>query len=409
MNTATHGSDAKRPTFISATGLGGISLAMDKAAVLLNSSEARVQSDKPRAPAWPNKRLIDLLQIDCPIVQAPMAGSVGLDMPVAVSEAGGLGSFPCALLQPAQVREKVNKIRARTSKPINLNFFCHAPARGDEAIEDAWQKRLANYYTELGVEAPPSPARALAPFGGEMCDLAVELKAEVVSFHFGLPDALLVRRLNESGCKIFSSATTVAEARWLEDHGADAVIAQGAEAGGHRGMFLTTETASQVGTLALLPQVVDAVKVPVIAAGGIGDGRGIAAAMALGASAVQLGTAYLLCPEALISAQYRAALKAARDDSTAITNVLTGRPARVIANRVVRQVGPIASEVPAFPLPTAALTPLRVKAEEQGSIDFSALYAGQAAPLGRELSAKELTLKLVIEALERFRALASPA
>ena len=369
---------------------------------------ARPDGAKPRAPAWPNKRLIDLLQIEHPIAQAPMAGSVGPDMPVAVSEAGGLGSYPCALLPPAEVREEVGKIRARTRKPINLNFFCHDAALRDEAIEDAWRKRLAHYYAELGVEIPSSPARALAPFGGEMCDVVVELKPEVVSFHFGLPDALLVRRLKESGCKIFSSATTVAEARWLEDHGADAVIAQGVEAGGHRGMFLATETASQVGTLALLPQVVDAVKVPVIAAGGIADGRGIAASMALGASAVQLGTAYLLCPEARISAQYRTALKAARDDSTAITNVLTGRPARVITNRLVRQIGPIAREVPAFPLPNAALTSLRLKAEEQGSADFSALYAGQAASLGRELSAKELTLKLAAEALERLGALASP-
>jgi nitronate monooxygenase len=310
------------------------------------------------------------------------------------------------LLLPAQVREAFGNIRARTSKPINLNFFCHAAARRDEAVEDAWQKRLAPYHAELGVKTPSSSARTLAPFGGEMCDVVVELKPEVVSFHFGLPDQLLVRRLKDSGSKIFSSATTVAEARWLEDHGADAVIAQGAEAGGHRGMFLAAEAASQAGTLALLPQVVNAVKVPVIAAGGIADGRGIAAAMALGASAVQLGTAYLLCPEARISAQYRAALKAARDDSTAITNVLTGRPARVIVNRVVRQIGLIASEVPAFPLPNTALAPLREKAEGQGSTDFSALYAGQAAPLGRELSAKEFTQTLAVEALERFRILA---
>jgi nitronate monooxygenase len=382
---------------------------MKRKTALPKKSEARARRDNSRAPAWPNKRLIDLLQIDHPIVQAPMAGSVGPDMPVAVSEAGGLGSFPCALLAPAQVREAVSEIRGRTSKPINLNFFCHAPTRRDEAIEDAWRKRLAQYYTELGVEGSCSPARAPAPFGEEMCDAVVELKPEVVSFHFGLPDAFLVKRLRESGTKVFSSATTVAEARWLEDHGADAVIAQGAEAGGHRGMFLANETATQAGTLALLPQVVDAVKVPVIAAGGVADGRGIAAAMGLGASAVQLGTAYLLCPEARISAQYRAALKAARDDSTAITNVLTGRPARVITNRLVQQTGPIASEVPAFPLPIAVLTSLRMKAEEQGSIDFSALYAGQAAPLGRELAAKELTLKLAVEALERFRALASPA
>src|SRR5215471_5621072 len=183
-------------------------------AALLKNSEARAQSDKPRAPAWPNKRLIDLLQIEYPIVQAPMAGSVGPDMPVVVSEAGGLGSFPCALLPPAQVREEISKIRARTRKPINLNFFCHAVARKDEAIEDAWRKRLTHYYAELGVEIPSSPARAFTPFGGDMCDVVVELKPEVVSFHFGLPDALLVRRVKESGCKIFSSATTVTEARW---------------------------------------------------------------------------------------------------------------------------------------------------------------------------------------------------
>jgi nitronate monooxygenase len=367
------------------------------------------QSDKPRAPVWPNRQLIDLLQIEYPIAQAPMAGFVGPDMSAAVSEAGGLGSFPCALLPPAQVREAFGNIRARTNRPINLNFFCHAPARRDEAAEDNWRKRLAHYHAELGVEMPALSARTLAPFGGEMCDVIVELKPEVVSFHFGLPDALLVRRLKDSGCNIFSSATTVAEARWLEDHGADAVIAQGAEAGGHRSMFLATETASQVGTLALLPQVVDAVKVPVVAAGGIADGRGIAAAMALGASAVQLGTAYLLCSEARISAQYRAALKTARDDSTAITNVLTGRAARVIVNRVVRQIGLIAGEVPAFPLPNTDLAALREKAEEQGSTDFSALYAGQAAPLGRELSAKEFTQTLAAEALERFRALAGLA
>jgi len=231
--------DGVRPVRPSVAAIGNM-------AALLKSSEARAQSDNPRAPAWPNKRLIDLLQIEHPIAQAPMAGSVGPNMAVAVSEAGGLGSFPCALLSPAQVREEVSKIRARISKPINLNFFCHAAARKDEAMEDAWRKRLAHYYAELGVEIPSSPARAFAPFGGEMCDVVVELKPEVVSFHFGLPDALLVRRLKESGCRIFSSATTVAEARWLEDHGADAVIAQGVEAGGHRGMFPATETASQV-------------------------------------------------------------------------------------------------------------------------------------------------------------------
>jgi nitronate monooxygenase len=210
-----------------------------------------------------------------------------------------------------------------------------------------------------------------------MCDVVVELRPQVVSFHFGLPERSLVDRLKVAGCVIFSSATTVTEARWLEEHGVDAVIAQGAEAGGHRGIFLTSEPTSQVGTFALVPQVVDAVKVPVIAAGGIADGRGIAAAFALGASAVQMGTAYLLCPEGRISAIHRAALKSAKDKLSTISNVLTGRPARVFVNRIVREVGPLTTGVPSFPLGAVALGPLRMKAESQGSADFSGLYAGQ--------------------------------
>jgi nitronate monooxygenase len=367
--------------------------------------KARAQGAPLRPAAWPNRRLLNLLKIEHPIVQAPMGGHVGPDMPVAVAGAGGLGSFPCALLTPAQVRDEVPKIRARTPKPINLNFFCHASPQRDEAIQSAWRQRLAPYYAELGVDLPASPTRTLEPFGPEMCDVVIELKPEVVSFHFGLPDKSLVDRLKAAGCAIFSSATTVTEARWLEDHGVDAVIAQGIEAGGHRGMFLTTEPASQVGTLALVPQVVDAVRVPVIAAGGIADGRGIAAALALGASGVQMGTAYLLCPEARISTYHRAALKSARDNLTVVTNVLTGRPARVFMNRIVRELGPLATGVPSFPLPGAALAPLRTKAESQGSADFSALYAGQAAALGRELPAGDLTLKLAAEALARLGAL----
>jgi nitronate monooxygenase len=268
-------------------------------------------------------------------------------------------------------------------------------------LENAWHQRLGPYYTELVIDPPVAPARALAPFGADVCDVVIELKPAVVSFHFGLPEKSLIDRIKGAGCTIFSSATTVAEARWLEDQGADAVIAQGIEAGGHRGMFLTTEPTSQLGTLALVPQVVDAVKIPVIAAGGIADGRGIAAALALGASAVQMGTAYLLCPEARISALHRVALKSARENSTAITNVLTGRPARVFVNRIVREVGPLATNVPSFPLPAATLAPLRAKAESMGSSDFSALYSGQAASLARELPAAELTLRLAAEARER--------
>ena len=392
----------ERRAFMKVAAVGGIAFSICGAQSLLTANEARAQGAPLRPAAWPSRRLLDLLKIEHPIVQAPMGGHVSPNMPVAVSGAGGLGSFPCGLLTPAQVRDEVSKIRAQTPRPINLNFFCHAKPQRDEAIESAWRQRLAPYYAALGVDPPPSPTSTLAPFGTEMCDVAVELKPEVVSFHFGLPDRSLIDRIKAVGCTIFSSATTVTEARWLEDHGADAVIAQGVEAGGHRGMFLTTEPASQVGTLALVPQVVDAVRVPVIAAGGIADGRGIAAALALGASAVQMGTAYLLCPEARISIYHRAALRSARDNLSAITNVLTGRPARVFMNRIARELGPLATGVPSFPLPGAALAPLRAKAESQDSAGFSALYAGQAAALGRELPAGELTLKLAAEALQRL-------
>ncbi len=328
--------------------------------------------------AWPDNRLLDLLQIEHPIIQAPMGFHTSPNMPAAVCVSGGLGSFPCATLTPVQLRDVVEKISTQTSKPLNLNFFCHIMQR-DAALEAAWLKRLGSYYAELGMSPPTFPASTLAPFGAEMCDVVVELKPRVVSFHFGLPDGFLVHRLKAAGCLIFSSATTVAEAQWLEEHGADAIIAQGVEAGGHRGMFLTTE----------VPQVVDAVRVPVIAAGGIADGRSIAAAFALGASAVQMGTAYLLCPEAIISSYLSAALKA-KDHLTTVSNVVSGRPARVVVNRIVRELGPIATGVPSFPLGGAALEPLRARAEAQGSPDFTGLYAGQAAALCRELQRANL-------------------
>jgi nitronate monooxygenase len=394
----------ERRELMKAAAVGGIALSMGGAQGLLASNEPHAQGAPPRAAAWSDRRLLDLLKIEHPIIQAPMGAHISPDMPVAVCVSGGLGSFPCSAMTPAQVRDLVAKIRAQTTKPLNINFFCHVTQR-DAAVEAAWIKRLASYYTELGVNPPEFPTSTRSPFGAEMCDVVVELRPQVVSFHFGLPEKSLVDRLKAAGCVIFSSATTVVEARWLEDHGVDAVIAQGVEAGGHRAMFLTSELTSQLGTLVLVPQVVDAVKVPVIAAGGIADGRGIAAALALGASAVQMGTAYLLCPEARISALHRAAIKSAKDKLSAISNVLTGRPARVLVNRIVREVGPLATDVPSFPLGAIALEPLRTKAESQGSAEFSGLYAGQAVALCRELPAGELTLKLAAEALERLDAL----
>jgi nitronate monooxygenase len=242
-----------------------------------------------------------------------------------------------------------------------------------------------------------------------MCDLVAEFHPEVVSFHFGLPDKNLFQRVRETGAKILSSATSVSEARWLEDQGCDGIIAQGFEAGGHRGMFLTEGVSTQVGTMALVPQVVDAVKVPVIAAGGIADARGIVAAFALGAVAVQIGTAYLRCPEAQISSLHRQGLKVARDEETAITNVFTGRPARAILNRFIREVGPMSDLAPEFPLAAATLAPLRAKLELAGSADFTSLWSGQSARLSRELPAADLTKQLAAEALKNLTLLQTKA
>lgn len=351
-----------------------------------------------------DRRIQTMFGIDLPIVQAPMAGAQGAAMAVAVSEAGGLGSVPAALLGAEQLRAELGLFRQRTGRPVNVNFFCHRPPVADAAREAAWRRRLAGYYAELGIDpAAPIPTSNRAPFDAAFCTVVEELRPEVVSFHFGLPAPDLLDRVKATGAKIVSSATTADEARWLEDHGADAIIAQGYEAGGHRGIFLTEDIANQPGLFALLPQVADAVDVPVIAAGGIADARGIVAAFALGASAVQLGTAYLFTPEATITPMHRAALKAAKDDGTALTNLFTGRPARGLMNRIMREAGPVSVEAPAFPTAGGALMPLKAKAEAAGSADFSSLWSGQAAALGREMGAGELTRALWNETLERLR------
>jgi nitronate monooxygenase len=355
---------------------------------------------------WPDQRIVELFGIEVPIIQAPMAGSTGSEMVMAVAEAGGLGSLPCALLSAEQIRAEVETIRRQTKRPINLNFFCHTPPRVDAAREAAWRQRLQRYYVELGLDPNQSVAGASrAPFDEAACELVVELRPEVVSFHFGLPEEKLQRRTRDAGMKIIASATSVDEARWLEDRGCDAIIAQGYEAGGHRGNFLSDDISTQAGTMALVPQVVDAVKVPVIAAGGIADARGIVAAFALEAAAVQMGTAYLFCPEAKISPAYREALRKAKDNQTALTNVFTGRPARGIVNRVIREVGPMTEDAPEFPLAAGAMAPLRAKCATMGSDDFIPFWSGQAAHLGRELPAGELTKQLAMETLERLGAL----
>lgn len=348
---------------------------------------------------WPDTRILDLFGIELPIIQAPLAGATTSAMVIAASNAGGLGSMPAAMLSIEQLREELKTIRQHTQRPFNVNFFCHQPPPPDEQRARDWKNLLEPYYRELGGDFDaPTPVSNRAPFDNAACEVIEEFRPEVVSFHFGLPEKSLLDRVKATGAKILSSATTVEEAVWLEQHGCDAIIAMGYEAGGHRGMFLSNDLSSQVGTFALVPQIVDAVNVPVIAAGGIGDARGVAAAFLLGASAVQVGTAYLFTPEAKVSASHQKALRTAKESETAITNIFTGRPARGILNRVMRELGPMCDKAPAFPLAGGALMPLRTK----GEADFSNLWAGQAFTLGVEMTSAELTRRLAEEGLAKL-------
>jgi nitronate monooxygenase len=339
--------------------------------------------------------LCELLDIDLPLIQAPMAGFQGGDMASAVSNAGALGSLPCATLSAGSMRAELAAIRGKTSRPVNVNFFCHASPPANPEREAAWRLLLSPYFKEYGIVPPESAGGALRkPFDTEAADALESFRPAVVSFHFGLPSPNLLARVKSWGSKVLSSATTVAEARWLEVHGVDAIIAQGEEAGGHRGMFLSDDITTQVGTFALLPQICEAVGLPVIAAGGIADAQGVAAAMSLGAAGVQVGTAYLLCPEATTSVPHRAALKSPIAAHTALTNLFSGGPARGIVNRLMRELGPINAAAPAFPLASSALAPLRAKAESVGIGDFSPLWSGQNASGCREIPAAILTQTL---------------
>ncbi len=339
-----------------------------------------------------------------PLLQAPMAGSQGHALAAAVCSAGGLGALPAAMLTPQGLHDELIALQTRLAAlgcagaPYNVNFFCHRPPEPDAAHEARWRAALAPYYAELGLDLaciPASPGRA--PFSAALAEVLERFRPAVVSFHFGLPAPALLARVKALGAMVLSSATTVAEACWLQAHGADAVIAQGLEAGGHRGLFLSDDLHSQQGTFALLPQVVAAVQIPVIAAGGVADAAGVAAARTLGAAAVQIGSAYLLCPEATTSAVHRAALAAAQADGalTALTRLFSGRPARGLVNRLMRELGPLNPVAPAFPGASAALAPLRAAAEAQGRSDFSPLWAGQNLSGCRAVPAADVTRALL--------------
>lgn len=337
----------------------------------------------------------ELFGVPTPVIQAPMAGVQGSALAVAVCNADGLGALPCAMLAPEAIAKEIAAIRAQTSKPFNVNFFCHQEPEPSPQREELWREALAPYYTELGVDPNTiSEGPRRSPFGKQAMEVLAQLRPAVVSFHFGLPPAELLAQVKAIGAKVVSSATTVEEGRWLEARGVDAIIAQGLEAGGHRGMFLTDNLDTQMGTFALVPQLVRAVRIPVIAAGGVADAKGVAAALDLGAAGVQVGTAYLLCPEVTTSAVHRAALKSSAVEVTALTNVFSGRPARGIMNRVMKELGPMTQAAPPFPLAATAMAPLRARSESAGNSDFVPLWAGQNATGCKEVPAGVLTREL---------------
>jgi nitronate monooxygenase len=341
-------------------------------------------------------QLQTLLNVELPIIQAPMAGAHASEMTIAVCKAGGLGSLPCAMMDHATIERELTTIRDQIgTRAYNVNFFCHTAPQPDAQREAAWRQTLMPFFKELDLDPSgiePGPGRM--PFDQAAVDVLKAFRPPVVSFHFGLPDATLLKQVKSWGTKILASATTVQEGLWLQSHGADAVIAQGLEAGGHRGIFLSDDISTQVGLFALLPQLVSALEIPVIAAGGVAHADGVRACLSLGAVAAQIGTSYLLCNESNISALHRQALQSQAAQHTALTNLFTGRPARGIMNRYMRELGPLRDDAPQFPLATTTAFALRTAAEKQGSSDFSPLWAGQNTEGCDSIDAGTLTRRL---------------
>jgi len=346
---------------------------------------------------WKNNRLARLLGTRYPLIQAPMAGSTTPDMAAAASNAGGLGSLGMAMRNPDQLREDCHAMRERTNGAYNLNFFVHEEPGRDPAKDAAMRELLRPMYEALGLDEVPEATVPFPSFGDAQLDVLLTERPAVVSFHFAMPGDKAIQSLKEYGAVILCSATNVAEARELEAKGVDAVIAQGFEAGGHRGTFKPPFETGQVGTMALVPQVVDAVRVPVIAAGGIADGRGIAAALALGAEGVQIGTAFLRCPESATHQVYREALANSGDDATRITSAFSGRPARGIENRFIRDTAEKEDQFPDFPIPNALTGALRAASAKSGTPEYMSLWSGQAGAMAREMPTGDLMETLILE------------
>ena len=337
--------------------------------------------------------LTDFIAIDLPIIQAPMAGVQNWELAVAVARGGGLGSIPCGMLSIEQIIRETEQFTRHSDKPYNLNFFCHAMPEKNAGQLAQWRELLQPFYRDAGINESPTTGTLRMPFSESIADAIEAFKPPVISFHFGLPSPALVKRVKSWGTRVFGCATTVAEGVWLQEHGADAVIAQGLEAGGHRGIFLSDDLTAQLATLPLVSQLVDCLTIPVVATGAVASARDVKAMLQLGACGVQVGTSYLLCDEAKTSTAHRNALKDSQA-STAITNLLSGRPARGIRNRLMRTLGDIHTCAPEFPYASIALAPLRQYAEAKNLGDFSPLWAGQNRSGCRAVSATQLTQAL---------------
>lgn len=335
-----------------------------------------------------------------PIIQAPMAGVATPELAAAVSNAGGLGSLGIGANSVDQARTMIERTRALTTRPFNVNVFCHAPALRDAARETAWLAHLAPLFQESGCEVPTELDEIYRSFveDDEALEMLLETRPAVVSFHFGLPSEARIRALREAGIYTLATATSLREARWIQEQGVDAIVAQGDEAGGHRGCFDPEADDERLSTSVLVRLLVEEMALPIVAAGGIMDGQGVRSALALGASAAQLGTAFLLCPESAANGGYRSNLKSERAGVTRMTTALSGRPARGILNRLIRHADAVPGATPpAYPVAYDAAKRLNAAAARLGHHEFAAHWAGQGAPLARELPAGELVSRLLQE------------
>jgi nitronate monooxygenase len=332
------------------------------------------------------------------LIQAPMAGVQDAKLAASVSEAGGLGSLPCAMLSAQQLREQLELLTTTTNKPYNLNFFCHTAGHYTRVQQQAWQQLLQPYFNEFNIDAAAlTQSASRQPINQQVVDIIAPYAPPVVSFHFGLPHNRLLQQIKNWGAIVISTATTVNEAKWLEAHGADAIIAQGLEAGGHRGHFLSMDLTLHSNTAELVKNCVTAVSVPVIAAGGINSADAVSQMQRLGAAGVQVGSAYLLCNEAQTSPLHREAILAqpSGSDATAITNLLSGRAARGIRNRIMTELNYNSELAAPFPYANIAITALRANAEAQGRDDFTPLWCGQNYIPRADVSAASITQNLM--------------